>query len=140
MEFDTEIWDEVFPYRFHNLIWKPWQHCANSRQGWMGLSCRLEPPILNQLRVQVFSDISHEQKPQVSLPMFPQSRNQQTFHCESCAPHFKDQLASMNFTAALRISNCRRSLASLLRLHCSLVPEGTRKRVHLRLEILYQSP
>ena len=35
----------------------------------------------------------------------------------------------MNFTAALRISNCRRSLASLPKLHCSLVPKGTRKRV-----------
>ena len=35
----------------------------------------------------------------------------------------------MNFTAALRISNCRESLASLPRLHCSLVPKGTRKRV-----------
>ena len=32
----------------------------------------------------------------------------------------KDQLTSMNFTAALRISNCRGSLASLLRLYCSL--------------------
>ena len=41
----------------------------------------------------------------------------------------------MNFTAALRISNCRGSLASLPRLQCSLVPKGTRKCVHLRLKI-----
>ena len=32
----------------------------------------------------------------------------------------------MNFTTALRIFNCRGSLASLLTLHCSLVPEKTR--------------
>ena len=48
----------------------------------MGLSCQFEPPMLKQLRVQLFSDISHEQKPQVSIQMFPQSKNQQTFHCE----------------------------------------------------------
>ena len=45
--------------------------------------------MLKQLRVQVYSDISHEQKPQVSIRMFPQSKNQQTFHCESGFPHFK---------------------------------------------------
>ena len=27
----------------------------------MGLSCRLEPPMLKQVRIQVYSDISHEQ-------------------------------------------------------------------------------
>ena len=37
--------------------------------------------MLTQLRVQVFSDISNEQRPQVSLQLFPQSKNQQTFHC-----------------------------------------------------------
>ena len=86
MDFDTEIWDAVFPYRFHNFIWKPWQHFTNSRQWWMGLSCKLEPPILKQLRVQVFSDISHKQKPQLSIRMFPQPKNYQTFHCESGFP------------------------------------------------------
>ena len=54
----------------------------------MGLSYRLETPMLKQLRFQVFSDISHEQKPQVSVQMFPQSRNQQTFRCETGVPHF----------------------------------------------------
>ena len=96
----------------------------------MGLSCRLEPPLLKQLRVIVFSDISHEQKPQVSIRTFPQSKKQQTFHCEPGVPHFEGQLASMNFTTALRISNCQGSLASLLRLHCRLPSEGTRNRVH----------
>ena len=51
-----------------------------------------------QSSVQVYSDNSHEQKPQVSIRMFPQSKNQQTFHCESGFP--QGQLASMNFTAA----------------------------------------
>ena len=62
--------------------------CTNSRQWWMGLSCRLETPMSKQLRFQVFSDINHEQKPQVSIQMFPQSKNQQTFRCESAIPHF----------------------------------------------------
>ena len=54
----------------------------------MGLSCRLEPPMLKQLRIQIYSDITHEQKPQISIRMFPQSKNQQTFHCESGVPQF----------------------------------------------------
>ena len=54
----------------------------------MGLSCRREPPMLKQLRIQVYSDVSHEQTPQVSIRMFPQSKNQQTFHCESGVPQF----------------------------------------------------
>ena len=54
----------------------------------MGLGCRLEPPMLKQLRVQVYSDNSNEKKPQVSIQMFPQSKNQRTFHCESGFPHF----------------------------------------------------
>ena len=32
--------------------------------------------------------VSHEEKPQVSVQMFPQSKNQETFHCESRVPHF----------------------------------------------------
>ena len=140
MDKDTEIWDEFFPHRFHDLIWKPWQHCTNSRQWCMGLSCRLEPPMLKQPRVQVPSDISHEQNPQVSIKMFPQSKNQQTPHRETGVPHFQSQSAPTNPTAAPRIPNYRGSLASLLRLHCSLAPQGTHKRVHLRLKILYQSP
>ena len=49
--------------------------------------------------------------------------------------HFKiylteGQLASINFTAAMRISNCRGWLASLLRLQLSLVLERTPKLVH----------
>ena len=48
----------------------------------------LEPPMLKQLRIQVYSDISHDQKPQVSIRMFSQSKNQQTFHCESGVPQF----------------------------------------------------
>ena len=43
---------------------------------------------LKQLRIQVYGDISHEQKPQVSIRMFPQSKNQQTFHRESGVPQF----------------------------------------------------
>ena len=39
--------------------------------------------MLKQPRVQAYSDNRHEQKPQVSLRMFPQSKNQQNFHCES---------------------------------------------------------
>ena len=35
----------------------------------------------------------------------------------------------MNFTAAMRTSNSRGLLASLLKLHLSLVPESTPKRV-----------
>ena len=46
----------------------------------------------------------------------------------------------MNFTEALRISRCRGLLASLLKLQCNLVPEGTFKGAHLRRKILYQSP
>ena len=43
---------------------------------------------VKKLRLQVYSDISHEQKPQVSIRMFSQSKNKQTFHCESGVPHF----------------------------------------------------
>ena len=50
------------------------------------------------LKVQVYSDISHEQKPQVSIKMFPQSKYQQTFHCEPGVPHLEGQSASKKFT------------------------------------------
>ena len=55
-------------------------------------------------------------------------------HSEPGAHCFYGQVASMNFTAAMRISNCRGLLASLLRLLRSLVLEGTPKSVHFRLK------
>ena len=82
MDFDTKIWDEVFPEQDLETIATLYEHQA------MVDGHRLEPPMLNQLRIQVYSDISHEQQPQVSIRMFPQSNNQQTFHCESGVPQF----------------------------------------------------
>ena len=64
MDFHIEYWDETFPYWFHIKIWKPQQHYT--RQWRMGLSCVLEHPMLKHLKVKVYSDISHEQEPQVS--------------------------------------------------------------------------
>ena len=41
-------------------------------------------------------------------------------HCEPGVPHFEGQLASTNFTAAMRISNCRGWLALLLSAHLNV--------------------
>ena len=45
----------------------------------------------------------------------------------------------MNFTAEMRTSNCQGLLASLFRLHPSLVPERTPKRVQFRLNFYIKS-
>ena len=56
----------------------------------MGLRFWLEPPTLENLKIQVFRNTSHEQS----------GTYQEEFHCEPGVPHFEGQFAPMNFTAA----------------------------------------
>ena len=77
---------------------------------------------------------SSSTKPQVSRKMLLQPKGQQNFHCGLGDPHFLGQLASMNFIAAMRNPNCRRLLASCLRMLLRIVPERTSKRVHFRVK------
>ena len=67
----------------------------------MGLSCWLEPPMLQHLKIQVFSDTRHEQNLHVSDECFFQPKNEQTFHWELGVPSFSSQVASTSFTAAM---------------------------------------
>ena len=71
----------------------------------MGRSCLLEPQMLKHLKIQVFNNASHQQMLQMSISMFPKSKNQQTFHCEPLISHFQGQQSSINVTAAMRIFN-----------------------------------
>ena len=47
----------------------------------MGLSYRLEPPILKQLKIQVFSDTSHEEASSTNITNMPKISPNLLFHC-----------------------------------------------------------
>ena len=82
---------------------------------------------------------NHEQKPKCPDECFIDPRINKPFALNKGILIFKANLASMNNTAAMRTSNCRELLASLLRLHLRLVPERTPKRVPFRFKCLCES-
>ena len=114
MDFHIENWDEISPIYFMTR----YGNHSNSSM----LQAKADRP---KLPVRASDAKTPQDSTSEILRLAMNKSYKNTDECFSSA--------FINFTAAMRISNCRGLLVSLLRICLSLVSECTDKHVHFRL-------